>query len=120
MLSSDVSQPTAITTYSSVSAIPLTGEIESPNSPAEFEPLETQEPHTPVCSTRWFTQIFRGSPQRTGGTVLYQANDIPPLHLCILLGFQHYLTMFGGTLSQPYVIACMGTKHCFKINTQLH
>ena len=27
----------------------------------------------------------------------YTIDDVPPWYLCILLGFQHYLTMFGAT-----------------------
>ncbi|XP_064614097.1 solute carrier family 23 member 1-like [Liolophura sinensis] len=37
--------------------------------------------------------------------LLYKIDDIPPWYMCILLGFQHYLTMFGSTLSVPLVLA---------------
>ncbi|XP_002415299.3 solute carrier family 23 member 1 [Ixodes scapularis] len=37
--------------------------------------------------------------------VLYQVNDTPPWYLCLLLGFQHYLTMMGGVVSYPFLLA---------------
>ncbi|XP_060606902.1 solute carrier family 23 member 2-like [Ruditapes philippinarum] len=37
--------------------------------------------------------------------VLYSVDDTPPWHLCILLGFQHYLTAIGGIISIPLVLA---------------
>lgn len=43
--------------------------------------------------------------------VLYQVNDTPPWYLCLILGFQHYLTMMGGTVSYPFLLAprlCLG------------
>ena len=35
----------------------------------------------------------------------YRIDDNPPWYLAVLLGFQHYLTMFGATLSVPIIIA---------------
>lgn len=40
-----------------------------------------------------------------GDGVLYRVNDTPPWYLCLLLGFQHYLTMMGGTVSYPFLLA---------------
>ncbi|XP_005098105.1 solute carrier family 23 member 1 [Aplysia californica] len=43
--------------------------------------------------------------------MLYRVDDNPSWILCILLGFQHYLTAFGSTLSVPLILAgplCMG------------
>ncbi|ELT94865.1 hypothetical protein CAPTEDRAFT_177506 [Capitella teleta] len=37
----------------------------------------------------------------------YKIDDVPPWYLCIMLGFQHYLTMFGATLSIPLIVAPM-------------
>ncbi|GFR78222.1 solute carrier family 23 member 1 [Elysia marginata] len=37
--------------------------------------------------------------------ILYGVTDNPPWPLTILLGFQHYLTSFGSTLSVPLVLA---------------
>lgn len=44
------------------------------------------------------------SPKACDG-VLYKINDTPPWYLCVLLGFQHYLTMMGGTVSYPFILA---------------
>lgn len=40
-----------------------------------------------------------------GDSVLYRVNDTPPWYLCLVLGFQHYLTMMGGTVSYPFLLA---------------
>ncbi|WAQ93888.1 S23A2-like protein [Mya arenaria] len=44
------------------------------------------------------------APASTSG-VIYGVGDTPPWYLCILLGFQHYLTAFGSTITVPLVIA---------------
>lgn len=36
--------------------------------------------------------------------VYYSVNDTPPWFICILLGFQHFLTALGGTISLPLVL----------------
>ncbi|GAB1608775.1 solute carrier family 23 member 1-like [Argonauta hians] len=44
--------------------------------------------------------------------ILYGINDVPPWYLCILFGFQQYLTAFGANFSQPIIISsalCMMT-----------
>lgn len=35
---------------------------------------------------------------------LYGVEDVPPWYLCILLGFQQYLTAFGSTITVPFVL----------------
>ncbi|NXV11460.1 S23A1 protein, partial [Cepphus grylle] len=43
--------------------------------------------------------------------MLYRIEDVPPWYLCILLGFQHYLTCFSGTIAVPFLLAeslCVG------------
>ncbi len=37
--------------------------------------------------------------------LIYQIDDIPPLRESLLLGFQHYLTMFGSTVAIPLLLA---------------
>ncbi|XP_060067626.1 solute carrier family 23 member 1-like [Ylistrum balloti] len=36
--------------------------------------------------------------------LLYAVNEVPPWYLCIILGFQHYLTAFGSTISVPLIL----------------
>ncbi|XP_068722796.1 solute carrier family 23 member 2-like isoform X1 [Montipora capricornis] len=44
----------------------------------------------------------------------YLINENPPWYICILLGFQHYLTMLGGTLAIPFILSA---PMCFADNT---
>ncbi|XP_006815228.1 solute carrier family 23 member 1-like [Saccoglossus kowalevskii] len=58
-----------------------------------------------------------GEHGRTGNTnisLTYGIDDIPPWYLSIILGLQHYLTMFGGTLSIPLLLSthlCVGDNY---------
>ncbi|KAL2299561.1 hypothetical protein Nmel_014224, partial [Mimus melanotis] len=50
-------------------------------------------------------------PPRPELDMLYKIEDVPPWYLCILLGFQHYLTCFSGTIAIPFLLAeslCVG------------
>ncbi|KAJ8408890.1 hypothetical protein AAFF_G00247080 [Aldrovandia affinis] len=51
-----------------------------------------------------------GEPER-GFDMIYSIEDVPPWYLCILLGLQHYLTCFSGTIAVPFLLAesmCVG------------
>ncbi|KAF7206866.1 solute carrier family 23 member 1 isoform X2 [Nothobranchius furzeri] len=37
--------------------------------------------------------------------MIYTIEDVPPWYLCILLGLQHYLTCFSGTVAVPFLLA---------------
>ncbi|XP_033639542.1 solute carrier family 23 member 1-like isoform X1 [Asterias rubens] len=39
------------------------------------------------------------------GDLTYAIDDVPPWYTCLLLGFQHYLTMFGATVAIPLLLA---------------
>uniref|UniRef100_A0AAY4ALR4 Solute carrier family 23 member 1 n=1 Tax=Denticeps clupeoides TaxID=299321 RepID=A0AAY4ALR4_9TELE len=46
-----------------------------------------------------------------GFDMIYRIEDVPPWYLCILLGLQHYLTCFSGTIAVPFLLAdamCVG------------
>ncbi|XP_078087159.1 solute carrier family 23 member 1 isoform X2 [Mustelus asterias] len=50
-------------------------------------------------------------PKSNGFDMIYKVEDVPPWYLCILLGFQHYLTCFSGTIAVPFLLAeslCVG------------
>uniref|UniRef100_A0A4X1VC25 Solute carrier family 23 member 1 n=1 Tax=Sus scrofa TaxID=9823 RepID=A0A4X1VC25_PIG len=50
-------------------------------------------------------------PTEPKSDMLYKLEDVPPWYLCILLGFQHYLTCFSGTIAVPFLLAealCVG------------
>jgi len=36
--------------------------------------------------------------------LLYKIDDVPPWYTCCFLGLQHYLTMFGSTVSIPFIL----------------
>ena len=38
-------------------------------------------------------------------SLLYNIDDIPPLGETLILGFQHYLTMFGSTVAIPLLLS---------------
>ena len=40
----------------------------------------------------------------TKADLAYAIEDVPPWYMCCLLGFQHYLTMFGATLAIPFIL----------------
>ncbi|XP_027560893.1 solute carrier family 23 member 1 isoform X2 [Neopelma chrysocephalum] len=94
-------------------------------------PTLTQPPPHPHCQNGNLAQAPAGSSQTPGkelpaagrdprvGTrpprpevdMLYKIEDVPPWYLCILLGFQHYLTCFSGTIAVPFLLAesmCVG------------
>ncbi|XP_042301227.1 solute carrier family 23 member 1 isoform X2 [Sceloporus undulatus] len=51
------------------------------------------------------------SQQKMAVDMIYTIEDSPPWYLCILLGFQHYLTCFSGTIAVPFLLAeamCVG------------
>lgn len=50
-------------------------------------------------------------PPTAGSDMIYTIEDVPPWYLCILLGLQHYLTCFSGTIAVPFLLAeamCIG------------
>ncbi|XP_031555151.1 solute carrier family 23 member 1-like isoform X2 [Actinia tenebrosa] len=47
------------------------------------------------------------------GGLSYLINENPPWYICILLGFQHYLTMLGANLAVPFALS---EKMCFANN----
>ncbi|XP_078453457.1 solute carrier family 23 member 1 isoform X1 [Lampetra planeri] len=57
-----------------------------------------------VCETA-------GRSQQSSFDMIYKIEDVPPWYLCLLLGFQHYLTCFSGTIAVPFLLAeamCVG------------
>ncbi|XP_027523465.1 solute carrier family 23 member 1 isoform X2 [Corapipo altera] len=102
-----------------------------PRSHGTPGPTLTQPPPHPHCQNGNLAPASAGSPQtprkeppvagrdpRVGTRppppevdMLYKIEDVPPWYLCILLGFQHYLTCFSGTVAIPFLLAesmCVG------------
>ncbi|XP_005053979.1 PREDICTED: solute carrier family 23 member 1 isoform X1 [Ficedula albicollis] len=72
----------------------------SPHTPGKELPAAGRQ--DPGAGTR---------PPRPEVDMLYRIEDVPPWYLCILLGFQHYLTCFSGTIAVPFLLAeslCVG------------
>ncbi|XP_070566893.1 solute carrier family 23 member 2-like [Ptychodera flava] len=44
-------------------------------------------------------------PHREKLDLLYSIQEDPPWYTCLILGFQHYLTMFGATMAYPLILA---------------
>uniref|UniRef100_A0A8D3D6Y5 Solute carrier family 23 member 1 n=1 Tax=Scophthalmus maximus TaxID=52904 RepID=A0A8D3D6Y5_SCOMX len=83
-----------------------------------------------VCCFLIISDSYRGSGHNADGTMaedrkikepveakraesdmIYTIEDVPPWYLCILLGLQHYLTCFSGTVAVPFLLAeamCVG------------
>ncbi|XP_038651578.1 solute carrier family 23 member 1 isoform X5 [Scyliorhinus canicula] len=77
--------------------IPADGRFQK-NSDVDVETKES----VPTPSTR---------PKSNGFDMIYKIEDVPSWYLCILLGFQHYLTCFSGTIAVPFLLAeslCVG------------
>uniref|UniRef100_A0A4W3GU97 Solute carrier family 23 member 1 n=1 Tax=Callorhinchus milii TaxID=7868 RepID=A0A4W3GU97_CALMI len=81
-----------------------TEEISDGNSPADQQMDKKDE----NCNE---TSQETSSPPAAGFDMIYKIEDVPPWYLCILLGFQHYLTCFSGTIAVPFLLAesmCVG------------
>jgi nucleobase transporter 1/2 len=49
--------------------------------------------------------------RQTTTTLDYGIDDVPSWYLCLLFGFQHYLTMLGGAIAAPLIVSsvmCIG------------
>eukprot|EP00069_Balaena_mysticetus_P012665 bmy_07877T0 len=76
---------------------------EDPEGQTQHESLgsagtSTKDPPTALC-------------KEPKSDMLYKIEDVPPWYLCVLLGFQHYLTCFSGTIAVPFLLAealCVG------------
>nr|XP_048298399.1 solute carrier family 23 member 1 isoform X2 [Myodes glareolus] len=76
---------------------------EDSRSPTQHESLASAEASTRDRKT--------SLPMEPKLDMLYKIEDVPPWYLCILLGFQHYLTCFSGTIAVPFLLAealCVG------------
>ncbi|KAK8786402.1 hypothetical protein V5799_023821 [Amblyomma americanum] len=62
-------------------------------------------PHVANGKQNGTTVLVAAPETKKGDGVLYRVNDTPPWYLCLVLGFQHYLTMMGGTVSYPFLLA---------------
>ncbi|XP_040614034.1 solute carrier family 23 member 1 isoform X2 [Mesocricetus auratus] len=76
---------------------------------AQEEPRSPTQPQRESTSAR--DQKTSPLPMEPKSDMLYKIEDVPPWYLCILLGFQHYLTCFSGTIAVPFLLAealCVG------------
>ncbi|XP_030010472.1 solute carrier family 23 member 1 [Sphaeramia orbicularis] len=77
--------------------------------------LEDGQSHTTDKVSRPMAESKK-SKQLTGGPraetdMIYTIEDVPSWYLCVLLGLQHYLTCFSGTVAVPFLLAeamCVG------------
>ncbi|XP_022696845.1 solute carrier family 23 member 1-like isoform X2 [Varroa jacobsoni] len=88
---------------------------ESPSSPDVNVSLSAyqQNVHLDALS-KCNLQPMKSDGSNHKADIVYTVDDVPPWYLCIALGFQHYLTMMGGTLSYPFIVApklCIPENH---------
>ena len=68
-----------------------------------------------ICQTSFHSRNMSGDAERnmendSGAEpsedlrITYKIDDVPPWYMCLFLGFQHFLTMIGGTLSIPFIL----------------
>ncbi|KAK2182863.1 hypothetical protein NP493_333g02120 [Ridgeia piscesae] len=57
------------------------------------------------CDKQEMSSTTDDSPAKTQHHMLYGVNDVAPWYLNIVFAFQHYITMFGGTISVPLILA---------------
>ncbi|RVE63449.1 hypothetical protein OJAV_G00136390 [Oryzias javanicus] len=72
--------------------------------------LEKQHVQTPVTDGH-NSRKEDGMETKNEVDMIYTIEDVPPWYLCILLGLQHYLTCFSGTVAVPFLLAeamCVG------------
>ncbi|XP_072486548.1 solute carrier family 23 member 1 isoform X2 [Notamacropus eugenii] len=80
-------------------------------SQACIQRMGTQEDQTTLAQETEGSTHSRAPPEDPNLDMLYKIEDVPPWYLCILLGFQHYLTCFSGTIAVPFLLAdalCVG------------
>ncbi|XP_065590517.1 solute carrier family 23 member 1 isoform X3 [Cyrtonyx montezumae] len=85
--------------------------IASPRCQDASPALAPSGPHRPPGTCRGPAADPVPPPARRQFDMLYRIEDVPPWYLCILLGFQHYLTCFSGTIAVPFLLAeslCVG------------
>ncbi|NXA39743.1 S23A1 protein, partial [Eudromia elegans] len=73
-----------------------------PRPPCTKEPAPAPSAALPAAAA---------GPKARSFDMIYKIEDVPPWYLCILLGFQHYLTCFSGTIAVPFLLAeslCVG------------
>ncbi|XP_054709276.1 solute carrier family 23 member 2-like [Uloborus diversus] len=58
-----------------------------------------------IFSVNGPAEINESNKERSESRVAYSLDDVPPWYLSMALGLQHYLTMFGGTITYPYLLS---------------
>ena len=49
----------------------------------------------------------------TADGLLYAIEEVPPWYLTIFLGLQQYMTMFGSTITMPFLMGKMSKSHAY-------
>nr|XP_040128114.1 solute carrier family 23 member 1 isoform X2 [Ictidomys tridecemlineatus] len=83
----------------------------APNMRAQTDPEGRTQHESPSSTGNSTRDPQMPLPTEPKFDMLYKIEDVPPWYLCILLGFQHYLTCFSGTIAVPFLLAealCVG------------
>ncbi|KAM5169062.1 solute carrier family 23 member 1 [Callospermophilus lateralis] len=90
---------------------PRASQTYTPNMRAQTDPEGRTQHESPGSTGNSTRDPQMPLPTEPKFDMLYKIEDVPPWYLCILLGFQHYLTCFSGTIAVPFLLAealCVG------------
>ncbi|KAI0222466.1 Nucleobase-ascorbate transporter 12 [Lamellibrachia satsuma] len=73
------------------------GDMSSCNGDATIDFQESESHEMPSTAS--------DSPHSSPHAMLYGIEDVPPWYLNVTFAFQHYISMFGGTISVPLILA---------------
>lgn len=83
----------------------------NPTVPDESQRLQEIPLPTAVRQRKQNRPVPKTASRLKPNELQYSVEDVPPWYICVILGFQHYLIMFGATVSNPLVLApflCVG------------
>lgn len=78
--------------------------LEEDNGLAPLAPTYSNQDYMPGVGSATVDEPPHAVDSDFHTTLRYTVKDVPPWYICIILGFQHYLTMLGSTVLIPTLI----------------